>query len=473
MIRWFCGAMLVVFLGAGVAACGGNKVTGGDNHPPRIVAIFVRPTAVTRLGTAQVTVLASDQDQDRLFYRWTAPAGSFADSSASGTIWTAPDSAGTFTLSVRVSDGADSVSTSADVITGNASLTVHSVPSGATLSLDGKLSGKQTPYTYSPLAPGLHQVRVDHPDYVFSPASFNLDFSDGDDDTVTFTLAPAMTEKLNPGRTDLLEVGGVAFLPTGVGYLYAARTTTDTGIFSAALNPKTGSPNGLRVVSGIRIQEPIGVSPDGRFVIYVDGTRNSLMGAAIYDLNADGVIDSVDVPFVLRSLDTFGPAISTDRRVAYSLSPSEDPEGFPLFWDTFQDSMLSGGTQLATSVFGKLPTWEPGESYLAFVRGEAILTTYVTEGGVAGADTLVAGGTNTAPSWGPWGSHHVAYLHGETGGPLTELRLVTWNAAPVTVHTGLSDPRYVAWSPVQRALLVTHHPAGVPEFLYIFGLPFP
>lgn len=476
MSRWWVGAVLAVLAAlaaAGGVGCGGNKVTGGENRPPHIVGLFARPSAVTLQGTTQVTVLASDPDQDPLTYRWTAATGSFADSAASGTVWTASDSAGTFTLTVRVSDGADSAQASVQIVAGNAGLTVLSTPPGAALTLDGAATTVRTPHTFSPLAPGLHQVAVEDPGYVFSPSSVNRDLVNGDADTVIFTLPDAQTEKLKPGRTDLLEVGGIAFLPTGVGFLYAARTGTGTGIFSAALNPQTGAPNGLRVVSGNRIQEPIAISPDGKYVIYVDGDRNTLLGAAIYDLNADGVIDSVDAPVVLRTLDTFGPAISDDRRVAFCFNPSEDPEGQPIFWDTFQDSMLAGNTQLATTVFGKLPSWEPEDFFLAFVRGDDIMTGYAGESGASGVDTLVTGGVNTAPAWGPWGSHHVAYLHGETAGVFSEIRLVTRNSEPVTVHTGLGDPRYLAWNPAQRGLAVTHHPGGVPEILFVYGLPLP
>jgi len=460
---------------AGVPGCGGKKVTGSDNRPPRIVALVARPTAVTRHGTTQITVLASDPDQDVLYYRWTAAAGTFDDPTSSGTLWTAPDSAGTFTLLIRVSDGADSVSSSVDIVAGNASLTVLSDPPGASLTLDGTLTIRHTPFTFSPLAPGVHQVVADHPDYVLVPASANRDLADGDADTVRFTLDTAQTEVLKPGRTDLLEVGGIAFLPTGVGYLYAARTATGTGIFSSPLNPLSGSPNGLRVASGVRIQEPITVSADGRFVIYIDEARNLLLARAIFDTDADGVIDSVQAPVELRTLDTFAPAISTDSRIAYSLGPSEDPETAPVFWDTFQDSTMAGEIHLGATVPGKLPTWEPGTAYMAFVSGNSILTSYADpEGGIPSADTLVVGdGVNTAPAWGPWGPHHVAYLHGEVAAPLTEIRLVTRTTDPVVVKTGLSDPRYVAWNPAQRAVAVTHHPGGVPQILFIYGLPVP
>ena len=101
---------------------------------------------------------------------WESEVGSFADSTLWTTIWTAPDSVGTFTLSVAVSDGKSSSSGSVDVETGNTSLTVETDFPGAFITLNGSLQPDRTPHTFDPLPPGLHQVRVDHPEFRFAVA---------------------------------------------------------------------------------------------------------------------------------------------------------------------------------------------------------------------------------------------------------------------------------------------------------------
>ena len=74
------------------------------NQPPTVTA-QCEPCSVEPGGVSQVTADARDPDGDALNYRWTAPAGSFADPTASSTQWTAPTADGPVPLTVSVDDG--------------------------------------------------------------------------------------------------------------------------------------------------------------------------------------------------------------------------------------------------------------------------------------------------------------------------------------------------------------------------------
>ena len=74
------------------------------NQPPTVTA-RCEPCSVEPGGVSQVTADARDPDGDALTYRWTAPAGSFAEPTASSTQWTAPTADGPVPLTVAVDDG--------------------------------------------------------------------------------------------------------------------------------------------------------------------------------------------------------------------------------------------------------------------------------------------------------------------------------------------------------------------------------
>ncbi len=107
------------------------------------------------------------------------------------------------------------------------------------------------------------------------------------------------------------------------------------------------------------------------------------------------------------------------------------------------------------------------------MRTWIVFTTVFVEGNLFSPDTLATGGFNTAPAWGPWGSPHVTYLHGPDATGLNEIRLASpGNPHHITVHSSLVDPRFMAWSPFQQALVVTHNP-GKGQVLFVFSLPLP
>ena len=93
--------------GEGGAGGGGDAST---NHPPDVV-IEASATRVAPGETATLTASASDPDGDPVTYRWSAPAGMIRCAACRITTWTAPDDAGSYTVSVTVRDGQDGATT--------------------------------------------------------------------------------------------------------------------------------------------------------------------------------------------------------------------------------------------------------------------------------------------------------------------------------------------------------------------------
>jgi hypothetical protein len=159
---------------------------GCFNKPPTITSLTPSATEVTRGGSCTISCVASDPDGDALTYSWSATGGSISGNGSSVT-WTAPDAVGTYSVTVTVSDGEETVSESCNIQVVNsppviASLTpsatelapsdsctvdcVASDPDGDTLSYEwavsgGAIAGSGSNVTWeAPAAEGTYNVRV-------------------------------------------------------------------------------------------------------------------------------------------------------------------------------------------------------------------------------------------------------------------------------------------------------------------------
>jgi Tol biopolymer transport system component len=461
--------LLLLAATTGVFSGCGDKSTNPVNRPPRFIDLIARPAAVVPGGTTRVSALVSDPDGDTVRYLWSATGGSFNDSTASAVNWTAPGASGTYTVTVEAGDGAQTVSRSVNVGVGSASLTVLSEPAGAFVTLDGAPTGLSTPVTFAPLAPGDHIAAVSSFYFTYASDVAHRTLADADADTVRFTTRAPSVSTLDPDRTDLLEIGGIAFLPDGSGVVYAARTAAGTGLFSTSV--LSSGAGGIQIWDGVRMEEPLGITANGDYVLFVSDA-DSLTALPIQDDEGNGVVDGVGTPIRLRK-NAFGPAVSRTDEIAFSLGVSEDPAVAQILHAAFDGSGLSS-VQLATTTAGRLPTWKPNEPFIAFMRDGMILYNYLGDGGPLSADTLVVDGYNTAPAWGKWGPAHIAHLHGTDGLNVTGVRLAAVGTSyTAAVTETLEDPRFLAWDPTQRRLLVTQNPAGGPQILVLGNLPIP
>lgn len=74
-----------------------------ENHKP-IINYITSQQQVSPLSSSRITCVATDADGDPLTYAWSASGGSIVGTGDTVT-WNAPDAAGTFTITVIVTDG--------------------------------------------------------------------------------------------------------------------------------------------------------------------------------------------------------------------------------------------------------------------------------------------------------------------------------------------------------------------------------
>jgi hypothetical protein len=86
------------------------------NHNPAISSLTTTPTSVVTGANSIIRCTASDPDGDALTYSWTITGGSISGTGSTVT-WTAPSTAGTFYITVIVSDGKGGTATRSVSIT--------------------------------------------------------------------------------------------------------------------------------------------------------------------------------------------------------------------------------------------------------------------------------------------------------------------------------------------------------------------
>ncbi len=97
-IRWHLGLavlMLSMILSGGCAL---------PNNAPVISSLDTEKDLVAPSSSSKIECVASDADGDILSYTWSATGGSFSGAGAD-IIWVAPDTSGTYVVTVTVTDG--------------------------------------------------------------------------------------------------------------------------------------------------------------------------------------------------------------------------------------------------------------------------------------------------------------------------------------------------------------------------------
>ena len=74
------------------------------NHRPAITSLAAELERVLPSGSCQIACTASDRDDDELSYGWSADGGGITGEGATVT-WTAPNSEGSYNVTVTVTDG--------------------------------------------------------------------------------------------------------------------------------------------------------------------------------------------------------------------------------------------------------------------------------------------------------------------------------------------------------------------------------
>ncbi len=126
---WKSKAIKLAVLGLVIIAL---LVIGGCNKPPVITTLSPSATEVARGGSCTVNCVASDPNtDDTLTYSWSASGGAISGTGSTVT-WTAPDTEGSYTVTVTVSDGDKSVSDSCNIQVVNTPPVIASLTPSAT-----------------------------------------------------------------------------------------------------------------------------------------------------------------------------------------------------------------------------------------------------------------------------------------------------------------------------------------------------
>lgn len=111
--------ILIVMFGLLISSCSKTEI----NKAPVITSILINPSSIPVSGTVSITVVATDPDGDALTYSYT-PNGGAINGIGPAVTWTAPANAGTYSVTVKVSDGKTSSEQSAALtVTPNSTVT--------------------------------------------------------------------------------------------------------------------------------------------------------------------------------------------------------------------------------------------------------------------------------------------------------------------------------------------------------------
>ena len=88
---------------------------GCGSLPPMVTSLTADPAAIPIEGTTLISCEASTTTSAGLTYSWSANGGTLSSSSGKAVSWTAPSTTGTYTITVIVSDGSQSVTNTVQI----------------------------------------------------------------------------------------------------------------------------------------------------------------------------------------------------------------------------------------------------------------------------------------------------------------------------------------------------------------------
>jgi hypothetical protein len=129
---FFSSIVIICVLVMLTSGCGSDE----PNRAPSISNVTANDNSIEINTAATITCTASDPDGDNLTYNWEADGGSFTQTGANAT-WTAPEIPGEYTISVSVTDGqATSSSSSISIAVFGGTLLIQTRDGVAAVPLD-------------------------------------------------------------------------------------------------------------------------------------------------------------------------------------------------------------------------------------------------------------------------------------------------------------------------------------------------
>ena len=107
-MRWLVGLIILV-VAFFISACAPAD-QGIANQAPIISGLTTSPESVSPGGNTLLKCIASDRDGDKLSYSWSVN-GDNIPGEGPAVMWVAPDTEGTYTVTVSVTDGRDGEAT--------------------------------------------------------------------------------------------------------------------------------------------------------------------------------------------------------------------------------------------------------------------------------------------------------------------------------------------------------------------------
>jgi hypothetical protein len=171
---------------------------GGINHAPVISSLIANPSSLNTNLTTTITCTASDEDVgDTLTYIWTKTGGTFEGNiTGSSVTWRAPSTEGNYSVECEVSDGEKSDSKSVNISVGE----VNHAPDITSTAITS--ATKDEPYSY------------------------DVNATDSDGDTLTYSLTTSPT-----GMTINSTTGLISWTPTSTGDYEVTVRVSDGSLF--------------------------------------------------------------------------------------------------------------------------------------------------------------------------------------------------------------------------------------------------